>query len=195
MLGPVSAGQLEHPASFCYAEMLTKSLAAIGAAGTVARFRSPTSSSPRQWRRASWPAWERCRAAPAGAVTPSSSVPPWASCTGCPSRSRPTWSVRPASASWSSAPTRPPKRSPSLPGDRPGWWPSASASPDARLRSAQDAVDAVWRVDAVVPIVIGGQAAISAASAKLTGLTAWAADGPAAVDIIEQYARVGGRPG
>jgi MerR family transcriptional regulator, light-induced transcriptional regulator len=57
-----------------------------------------------------------------------------------------------------------------------------------RLFAAQDTIDAIRRVDPVVPIIIGGQAAFTTASAGLTGVTAWAANGPEAVNLIESLA-------
>jgi excisionase family DNA binding protein len=61
------------------------------------------------------------------------------------------------------------------------------------LPAAQAAIDAVRHTDPDVPIVIGGQAAITTASAGLTGVTAWAATGPDAVTLIESLARTSPR--
>lgn len=58
------------------------------------------------------------------------------------------------------------------------------------LASAQRVVDAIRAVDADVPIVLGGQAAITAAGSELHGVTAWAPDGPSAVAVIEGFAKV-----
>lgn len=61
-------------------------------------------------------------------------------------------------------------------------------SPD-RTCAAQEVIDALRAADPEVPIVIGGQAAISAAGSVLRGVTAWATDGPAAVAVIEELAK------
>jgi excisionase family DNA binding protein len=58
-----------------------------------------------------------------------------------------------------------------------------------QLPAAQEAIDAIRAVAPVVPILIGGQAAISTAGAVLTGVSAWAPDGPAAVEQIEEFSR------
>jgi len=60
-------------------------------------------------------------------------------------------------------------------------------SPD-RLGPVQETVRAVREVGADVPVVVGGQAALTAAGSTLSGVTAWAADGPAAVALIEGFA-------
>jgi MerR family transcriptional regulator, light-induced transcriptional regulator len=57
------------------------------------------------------------------------------------------------------------------------------------LDAAQQAVDAVRATDPEVPILLGGQAAISPAAAKLVGVTAWASGGREAVELIEAFAR------
>jgi excisionase family DNA binding protein len=59
---------------------------------------------------------------------------------------------------------------------------------DDCLPAAQRTIDAVRELDATVPVIIGGQAAISAAGACLTGVTAWAASGPGAVALVESLA-------
>jgi excisionase family DNA binding protein len=61
------------------------------------------------------------------------------------------------------------------------------------LSSAQQAVDSVRAVEPHVPIVLGGQAAITAAGSQLRGVTAWAPDGPAAVRVIEELALANAR--
>jgi excisionase family DNA binding protein len=61
------------------------------------------------------------------------------------------------------------------------------------LPFAQQAVDSVRAVEPDVPIVLGGQAAITAAGSELRGVTAWAPDGPAAVKVIEELTRVKAR--
>ncbi len=53
---------------------------------------------------------------------------------------------------------------------------------------AQDAVTAIRVVDPVVPIIVGGQAAFTAASSGLRGVTTWVDDGPAAVRAVEDLA-------
>ena len=53
---------------------------------------------------------------------------------------------------------------------------------------AQDAVTAVRAVDPAVPIIVGGQAAFTAAGSRLRGVTAWVDDGPAAVRAVENLA-------
>ena len=57
------------------------------------------------------------------------------------------------------------------------------------LAAAQDVIDAVREVNPQVPIIIAGQAAITTASANLSGVTAWASDGPEAVALIESLAK------
>jgi MerR family transcriptional regulator, light-induced transcriptional regulator len=56
------------------------------------------------------------------------------------------------------------------------------------ISPAQDAVTAVRAVDPAVPIIVGGQAALTAASSRLRGVTAWVDDGPAAVRAVEDLA-------
>jgi excisionase family DNA binding protein len=56
------------------------------------------------------------------------------------------------------------------------------------IASAQETVTAIRAVDPVVPIIIGGQAALSAASSGLRGVTTWVDDGPAAVRALEDLA-------
>jgi hypothetical protein len=57
------------------------------------------------------------------------------------------------------------------------------------LGAAQQAVDAVRSTSPEVPIVLGGQAAISPAAAELVGVSAWAPGGREAVELIEAFAR------
>lgn len=54
--------------------------------------------------------------------------------------------------------------------------------------AVQRTVDAVRAARPEVPVVIGGQAAITAAGAEVRGVTAWAVDGPSAVALIEGFA-------
>src|SRR5579875_888809 len=61
------------------------------------------------------------------------------------------------------------------------------SSPD-RFPAVQRTVDAIRSARPGVPIVIGGQAAITPAGAELRGVTAWAVDGPSAVALIERFA-------
>jgi excisionase family DNA binding protein len=62
------------------------------------------------------------------------------------------------------------------------------------LPAAQATIDAVRAVDDAVPIIIGGQAAITAGGSGLAGVTAWAGGGPEAVTLIESLAGPGRRP-
>ncbi len=61
------------------------------------------------------------------------------------------------------------------------------------LPAAQAAIDVVRQVDPDVPIVVGGQAAITVCGARLTGVTAWATNGPQAVTIIDSLAKASPR--
>jgi MerR family transcriptional regulator, light-induced transcriptional regulator len=56
------------------------------------------------------------------------------------------------------------------------------------IGAAQDAIDAVRDVDVEVPVIIGGQAAFTAAGSRLMGVNAWVADGRAAAATIEALA-------
>lgn len=53
---------------------------------------------------------------------------------------------------------------------------------------AQDAINAVRDVDAEVPVIVGGQAAFTAAGSGLVGVNAWVADGRAAAATVESLA-------
>lgn len=59
------------------------------------------------------------------------------------------------------------------------------------LPAAQSAIDAVRQTELDVAILIGGQAAITTAGAALSGATAWAVDGPQAVELIVSLCRHG----
>jgi MerR family transcriptional regulator, light-induced transcriptional regulator len=60
------------------------------------------------------------------------------------------------------------------------------------IGAAQEAINAVRDVDAEVPVIVGGQAAFTAAGSRLVGVSAWVADGRAAAATIEAVAS-GGR--
>jgi hypothetical protein len=61
------------------------------------------------------------------------------------------------------------------------------------LPAAQATVDAMRAVDDAVPIIIGGQAAITAGGSGLADATAWAGGGPEAVTVVESPAGPGRR--
>jgi hypothetical protein len=50
-------------------------------------------------------------------------------------------------------------------------------------------IDAVHTVDSSIPVVLGGQAAASSATAISLGAQAWAADGAGAVEVISDLAQ------
>jgi len=63
------------------------------------------------------------------------------------------------------------------------------------LGPAQDVIDALAVSGSDVPVIIGGQAAMTVEGAGLRGVSVWAPDGPAAVAAIDGIARRGRRRG
>jgi MerR family transcriptional regulator, light-induced transcriptional regulator len=57
------------------------------------------------------------------------------------------------------------------------------------LGIVQSTIDAVHDVDPLIPIVVGGQAALGPEISGLTSATAWAADGAQAIEIFTDLAR------